>query len=881
MNNDLRQQILVSLRAEGVGEADRAREALAGVNAAIRTLAQGFGEGTVTADDFRRGVGALAGQFNFFNGIVKESESRLQAIDVGLHTLQATALKFADAYEASMARAAAASEAAELKEAERLAKLAADYEQFLARRDAAAEAAELAEAERLAKLAADYEQSQARREAAAAKAELAEAERLAKMAADYERAMARQDAAAEAAELAEAERVAKLVAAHEQAMARQGAADEAAELKEAERLARLAAQHEQYLQRERAAEEAAELAEAERLAKLAAEHEKYLEREAAAERKNAAEIAAARASLNQQRRDTLEAAAGNLQNEILATQRTFAGLGTVMDHSHDKANRYGLAVLNVSHAFQDLQYGMAAALNNIPLITTSLGFGPGVAGAVMAAGVAIELLRGQVGDLGVALGYAEDPIRKVGSSIDEVKKKIEAIESKTFKFAVDYKDLDEAEARLARLVKLKGLVEGTAETKTEKTFSQVAQDIATGPAGGSDALSKAVGDIEATRGVEHGSPVDINIVRNANRMIDMLRRRQATENPISAWVTGKIIADMERRRDASQRNIEGARAGFVQEEVGAFLAGESGAVARMKGRVAEFPGAFTKAGGEAIASMPGSAEEMAATEARNLAARQAVGLDIANRADFDKWKKADDAARKKKAADARRAATERQQEIDRQAALFGGEFDDVRGPGSLDAAILNRATAGRTAAQIQGELGGQMRTQLAGKVADDMVGEVADAIVKRAVDKVRAEVAAAGGGPAGVAAVVDERIDKLDRTAQAGVNRQRAAANRAAREDATGFEQALAGEMMSAAGGRLNPQGALAAAKDAVRNMREGQGMQQAAWNALFSTLEELQRDAADFRAGMMGVNHRLNGVGAAGRRQRAQRPPVGNTFAW
>jgi len=55
-----------------------------------------------------------------------------------------------------------------------------------------------------------------------------------------------------------------------------------------------------------------------------------------------------------------------------------------------------MGVLALSNAFQDAQYGMAGMINNIPMMVSGLGLGMGVAGAVQAAAVGIQILTKNV-----------------------------------------------------------------------------------------------------------------------------------------------------------------------------------------------------------------------------------------------------------------------------------------------------------------------------------------------------------------------------------------------------------------------------------------------------------------------------------------------------
>jgi hypothetical protein len=110
--------------------------------------------------------------------------------------------------------------------------------------------------------------------------------------------------------------------------------------------------------------------------------------------------------------------------------------------------------------------------------------------------------------------------------------------------------------------------------------------------------------------------------------------------------------------------------------------------------------------------------------------------------------------------------------------------------------------------------------------------------------------------------------------AQAKAEREMAAAAKQdARDQIENYKMGLAQDIYNAAGGQLNPQGAMAAAQRAMQNMRQGQNEQQAAWSAMFETIQNLEQEAARFQAGMMGVNHQVNMIRHAQRRNRAQRP--------
>lgn len=93
-----------------------------------------------------------------------------------------------------------------------------------------------------------------------------------------------------------------------------------------------------------------------------------------------------------------------------------------------------MGVLALSNAFQDAQYGMAGMINNIPMIVTGMGLGMGVAGAVQAAAVGVQILtknfdifgvkaeeaREKAGELAAEMTVSADKAYKEAASVEAV-----------------------------------------------------------------------------------------------------------------------------------------------------------------------------------------------------------------------------------------------------------------------------------------------------------------------------------------------------------------------------------------------------------------------------------------------------------------------------
>ena len=93
-----------------------------------------------------------------------------------------------------------------------------------------------------------------------------------------------------------------------------------------------------------------------------------------------------------------EERAGLKERIKIQQQDTVATNGAVQAKKElGKANgSAALGVMALSNAFQDIQYGMAGAINNIPQIVSHFGFGMGVAGVAQAAAVGVQILTKNV-----------------------------------------------------------------------------------------------------------------------------------------------------------------------------------------------------------------------------------------------------------------------------------------------------------------------------------------------------------------------------------------------------------------------------------------------------------------------------------------------------
>lgn len=115
------------------------------------------------------------------------------------------------------------------------------------------------------------------------------------------------------------------------------------------------------------------------------------------------------------------------EKDYTAATRAAAAYNTTIADAHPKmqtsaqgfrANAMG--VLYLSQAVEDLQYGVGAVVNNIPLMAMSLGAGPGLAGVVSLAAVGVSLLSKHWGEWTGQLEASLTPMDRAKKTLQEI-----------------------------------------------------------------------------------------------------------------------------------------------------------------------------------------------------------------------------------------------------------------------------------------------------------------------------------------------------------------------------------------------------------------------------------------------------------------------------
>ena len=287
-------------------------------------------------------------------------------------------------------------------------------------------------------------------------------------------------------------------------------------------------------------------------------------------------------------------------------------------------------LMQLGQTLDDLQYvgemGLRPIINNVMQIDSRLGILLiGVQSLINAFG---EQLTKAV------MGYSAET-EAAANQTDRLAKKIEDLEKKPHKLAVDFKDLEEAQDRLDKLKADEAAYNSAKESDPEKQLGKEAQAAVTKYAGGADQLTAIVDAMERQSGFKHGDP---------SLYPKLARLKYQLENPEFDAKTGVAKYDPETTRKnitEVEAEIDRARQAYSKGQVAAFAAGDPAAIAAMQGRVARNPGAFNRMGldgltaGEAIRNLPATTQEMA----RRLQVDQEIGAtDEAGAENMKDWR---------------------------------------------------------------------------------------------------------------------------------------------------------------------------------------------------------------------------------------------------
>lgn len=535
LSREMQAQILIGIKADGEGELDRARQALAAVKAEVATLETAFASGVAGPEEFRKGIGRLDTELKFFSGLVAECEASLLGLDMASLAAGKAHQRLADdmgraseRINAFLKREADEAEAASLREMEALARWAARHETLMAKMEADEVASALARMRAQDQAASAVAAASARvegffqREAQAAEraaemeiaAQTKEAAELARLEAQHERFTAQAEAQAQreadavvAARLKEAEADARWVEQHETMLAKEVADAEAATRKQVDDHQRAAQKRADDI--ERSSQRIAEFlrketieaeiratrtgnltaSEVQRDNEAAMRREKQLEHLTqlhldlvtkdinATHDERQARLSAADALdeeragttlLNQLIRDRLVLQA-QVDRESTIANANVGRMTQAVDKAKLSTGQFNNVVQNIGYGLGDLaqtsgDFGMKlmAVTNNVQF--AAAGFG--LAGVAVGVGVTAiaSAIRNKDGILDM-LGMVSDQTHTTTDDLDFLNETVKKIGAKSTKLAIDYRDVDEAKAKIKELNEARAALEKIRDLK--------------------------------------------------------------------------------------------------------------------------------------------------------------------------------------------------------------------------------------------------------------------------------------------------------------------------------------------------------------------------------------------------------------------------------
>lgn len=729
-----------------------------------------------------------------------------------------------------------------------------------------------------------------------------EADAFSALATKHEAMLAKEATAAEAAAQKEAEAFAALATKHQAMMDRMAADAEAAALKEAQEFANLATKHEQYLTREVEAAERAALEEAEAYAATATKHEQYLAREAEAAETAAmkeAEVLIKAAADHVAFLAKADAQEAKLYQDMIQRQLKFASQsGKAGESAVDASRRFSYGILNISHAIQDAQYGFGAVLNNIPLVVTALGGGPGLAGVIMVLGVIIAQTMPHLKAFGIQLGLLQDPANAAGNTIKELQERLKALQDKPYKVTVDYLAIENAERAITLMEKRLAAIKAAAgEPDVQKRAAKAVGTVLTEFGGATDTVEGAENVKNLVKAALLQDPVRNQLATDKDQTkLEELRARRGRNIAGIAGAANEVVrGEMQGRLESVDRQIAAIEAEMnkrldarVDQIVGAAARGEGGGIAALAGlaeknqQIFAKGGVFGGVGGRAIRAQPvspifaGALREAAPAEIRRVEEEEAEERRAEERRQDRDFRRglARDVAGKQEAA-ILRAQGERQAEVgahagkfqgdkalggalgeDLQKLIAGGETD----PGKLKNAVFAKAVS---------------RIEASKMVPGDLVADVAVKVIDTVMEKLLAELVGQGENVAGVAkaniaGAAAKAAAKVVKQEEAAGRKEEAAGRKEAKGQKAGQKAGFAAQLQQEFQGGISEEQAGVGAQHYQQLLAHGENA-NAALREVLAQMTGFFRQNLIAQGEMNGTLGEMQGMIAAAQQQQQQ----------
>lgn len=549
-SGDLRKQILIEMRSDSQGVAARAAEEVQKLKNEIALLTMEFATFGGDADDFKQGITGLTSEFKFWEGTLKSATAAMAEADdqnarylARLKEMAAGQNAYATALELTTANVRTSSQAV------------VDVIQATQRQ---AEEEKKAEAARI-KAAATTETLQQ------------------KMTAYFIKKNSEADEAATRQEKA----------ASRESLAWQRASQEVVNAENK----RLETVEKNYV-KTTAATDAANLS----LANSVLKGMTFTQQATTADQRRA-EVLAEESRITLYYASSTDSLTAKLANYNAAQKLAASG----HQQGEMAAQRFGYAMLNLSHGLQDLQYGFGAFLNNIPLIVQNLGGRAGFAGAAMLAGTAANVAAPSFKELMTYVGLTADALDMASGSASETKKKLDALTAKTHKLTIDYSEIETAK------LKLKELEENEAAYESNKKGREGEFMEAEGKAATDVVSTKRIADAARTAdimsGVDRADEMTKRAIEQDAAIVERLQKRVDESSGVTKLIAAGLLAKHQEMLAKLEEDARTQQEEYYKNLAGGFAKGKLPQIGEVR-QLAEKPGTFTKEELTAIMKVP-------------------------------------------------------------------------------------------------------------------------------------------------------------------------------------------------------------------------------------------------------------------------------------
>ncbi len=265
----------------------------------------------------------------------------------------------------------------------------------------------------------------------------------------------------------------------------------------------------------------------------------------------------------------------SLERQLNQTTKAASQAAAATDNVGKSSGNTSYALLQLGRITQDVsQGGFAGGLNNIEGFASALGLGAGVAGMATVAGTALYLLGPTIKAAVDAMN--PDKVNDFADTLEGLKERIDKLNAKPIKVAVDQAQLDALQARLGEIERAKQLALGLGErtTQAQQEAGKAAQEALIEAAGGGRQLLSASQSAE-TLYAEQAIQADPKLMTRRENLAAAERGGQASAAELEA-LRGGLAREEEKARKA-------AREQFRTDVQGAAFRGDERAMGALAG----------------------------------------------------------------------------------------------------------------------------------------------------------------------------------------------------------------------------------------------------------------------------------------------------------